>query len=44
MSPAEWWGSCDAFPGGRQVPGWNSAVTAGDVDPVMVDGFSSLGC
>ena len=31
MSPAEWWGSRDAIPGGRQVPGWSSAVTAGSV-------------
>ena len=31
MSPAEWWGSRDAFPGGSQVPGSSSAVTAGSV-------------
>ncbi len=31
MSPAEWWGSRDAIPGGRQVPGSSSAVTAGSV-------------
>ncbi|MGE0306774.1 MAG: hypothetical protein AB7Q27_13540 [Acidimicrobiia bacterium] len=34
MSPAEWWGSRDAFPGGRQVPGSSSAVTAGSVSRV----------
>jgi hypothetical protein len=31
MSPAEWWGSRDAFPGGCQSPGSSSAVTAGSV-------------
>jgi hypothetical protein len=31
MSPAEWWGSRDAFPGDRQVLGSSSAVTAGSV-------------
>ena len=31
MSPAEWWGSRDTFPGDRQVAGSGSAVTAGSV-------------
>ena len=29
MSPADWWGLRDAFPGDRQVAGSGSAVTAG---------------
>ncbi len=35
MSPAEWWGSRDAFPGGCQSPGSSSAVTAGSVSRVV---------
>jgi IS30 family transposase len=35
MSPVEWWGSRDAFPGGCQVPGWSSALTAGSVSRVV---------
>ena len=34
MSPVEWWGSRDAILGGRHVPGWSSAVTAGSVSRV----------
>ena len=35
MSPAEWWGLRDAFPGGCQSPGSSSAVTAGSVSRIV---------